>query len=377
MNAGPIPRALVLVGLMATGGCATLPSAAPTVGQVLAPPDTGPPIRVVDIGGPGGIGEMAAPAPDAWSIADAPPLSSALMPGDRISITVFEIGYALFGSPSAGRDGDAAEAPPGAGDQRLPVIELDDRGEVTLPYIGTVDALGRTTDELATEIEARLARVSQRPQVLVSVERGPMRSVVLSGDIRQPGRRPLTVARERLLDLIAEAGGPANRAADTQVRLTRGQVTAVERLDRIRVDGPANVRLAPGDHVELVRSTRTLTVLGAARSVAEIPFDSDQLTLAEALARAGGPLDERGDARGVFVFRHVIERDADGTMREVPVIYRLNLLDPRSYFAVQRFAMREKDVLLVANARSVQFGKLVQLLNQFVSPAVTVDILTR
>jgi polysaccharide export outer membrane protein len=255
-------------------------------------------------------------------------------------------------------------------------MEVGVSGTIAMPYIGPVRVLGRTAPEVARDIERRLHGLSQSAQVMVSVERGPGQSVVISGDVKTPGREPLTLAGERLLDAVALAGGPSSRAADTRVRLTRGNLTGDVRLDQLRVDSSANVRLAPGDHVELTRDVRSLTVMGAARTVSELAFESDDLSLAEAIARTGGPLDDRADATGVFVFRFE-SKIVDGQTKEVPVIYRLNLLDPRSYFASQRFHMQRKDVLLIANARSAQFGKLVQLLNTLVSPAITADLLLR
>jgi polysaccharide export outer membrane protein len=311
-----------------------------------------------------------------WTIGDAPGWSGQIAPGDILSVTVFEVGYGLFASPPTAGDATHAAAAPSAAGHTLPALEINQAGEIDLPYVGHVLVVGATAEQVSREIEGRLQGYSQRAQVVVTVTRGPGRTVLLSGDVRQSGRQPLSATGERLLDVIAQAGGPTNRAADTDVTLTRDGNNATIRLDRLQIDSPQNVRLAPGDHVALRRNVRSLTVLGAARTVSEVPFDSDQLTLAEALARAGGPLDERADATGVFVFRYVTRR-VDGHDVAVPTIYRLNLLDPRGYFAVQRFTMHEKDVLLIANARSAQFAKLVTLLNQFVSPAITVDLLTR
>lgn len=356
--------------LLAASACATLPAGAPTASQVVGPAATAG-IAVIDL-----VDTPTRPQPvslsePAWPIADAPPWSGEIAVGDALTVTVFEVGYALF-APSG--EGSAREgAPPAAGARTLPRMEVGESGAVTIPYIGAVHVAGRSSAAVGEEIRQKLRGLSQQAQVVVAVDRGPGRSVVTSGDVRNPGRQPLTLAGERLLDLIAQAGGPANRPADTRVRLVRGEQAAEIRLDQLRVDSPANVRLAPGDHVQLIRSVRSLTVLGSARNVAELAFDSDTLTLAEAIARSGGLADDRADATGVFVFRY--EAGADGAPK--PVIYRLNLLDPRSYFLSQRFAMREKDVLLVANARSVQFGKLVQLLNTLVTPAITVDLLTR
>lgn len=355
--------------LLAASACSTLPTGAPTVSQVVGPAATSgiAVIDIVDTPAPG----PAVPLAVAWPIADAAPWSGEIAVGDTLTVTVFEVGYALF-APS-GDAGTREGATPAAGARTLPKLEVGESGQVAIPYIGQVDVVGRPAAAVGAEIKRRLRGLSQSAEVVVAVDRGPARSVVTSGDVRNPGRQPLTVAGERLLDLIAQAGGPANRPADTRVRLVRDGQAAEIRLDQLRVDSPANVRLAPGDHVQLIRSVRSLTVLGSARNVAELAFDSDRLTLAEAIARSGGLADDRADATGVFIFRY--EPGPDGEPR--PVIYRLNLLDPRSYFLSQRFEMREKDVLLVANARSVQFGKLVQLLNTLVTPAITVDLLTR
>lgn len=365
----PDPRRLIpLALLLLAPACATLPAAAPTAHQVTAPAAAAG-VTVVDIVDAPGLAAEAAPQAPAWPIADAAPADSAIALGDRVSVTIFEVGYALFG-------GSKDDAAPSAAGRTLPRMEVGESGSIDLPYVGAVPVLGRTPDAVTAEIERRLRGLSQNAQASVTIDRGPARSIVVSGDVKTPGRQPLTSAGERLLDVIAVAGGPTARAADTSVRLTRADQSAETRLDRLHVGDAANVRLAPGDRVELLRAVRSFTVLGAARTVSELPFDSDALSLAEALARAGGPLDSQADATGVFVFRYEPAM-VEGVRKELPVIYRLNLIDPRSYFAAQRFHMREKDVLLIANARSAQFGKLVQLLNTLVTPALTVELLTR
>lgn len=365
-------RCLAAVLAFAVSGCSMLPSGAPTVSQITRPAAPAG-IAIHDIVEMDAL-PAAPPTASDWPIGDAAPWSGEIVPGDLLTITVFEVGYTLFAAPS---DGPArGSGVPAASARALPRMEVAESGTVAIPYVGMVQAAGRPPASVAREIEQRLRGISQNAQVLVSVERGPAQSVVVSGDVRNPGRQPLTMAGERLLDVIAQAGGPANRPADTSVRLVRGGQSADIRLDRLRIDDLANVRLAPGDHIELRRGVRSVTVLGSARTVSELPFESDDLSLAEAIARSGGPLDDRADATGVFVFR--FEPSATpGDPRMVPVIYRLNLLDPRSYFASQRFAMQPKDVLLIANSRSAQFGKLVQMLNNLVSPAITVDLLTR
>jgi hypothetical protein len=93
------------------------------------------------------------------------------------------------------------------------------------------------------------------------------------------------------------------------------------------------------------------------------------VTLAEAVALAGGAHPQAGDARAIFVFR--LEAGADGG--EVPVVYHLDMMQGGSFFLAQRFAMQDKDVLYVGNAAANQPGKLVQLISQLFSPVVAVQ----
>lgn len=364
-------RALALSAALALTGCAGLPSGGPTVNQLLRPAQEtlGAPIRVVAVEAltlpPLPAGEVEAPP---FALPDAPPPADRILVGDQVAVTIFEVGVRLFGGDS----GERAAAAPVAAGQPLPPRVVGPDGRLTIPYGGSVAVAGRTPSEVEAAIEARLRGRSQAAQVLVAVTPGPAHAVTVSGDVRTPGRLPLSLAGERLSDAIAAAGGPAQRSADTLVSLTRDGVTATRRLDRLAPGSAADVRLAPGDRVTLIRQARSFTVLGATRTVAEVPFDSERVTLAEAIARAGGPLDDRADARGVFLFRFETEAG-----KEVPVIYRLDLINPQAYFAAQRFLVREKDVLFVANARSNSLQRFLALLNLLSAPAIGAAVVTR
>ena len=50
----------------------------------------------------------------------------------------------------------------------------------------------------------------------------------------------------------------------------------------------------------------------------------------------------------------------------------MNLDKPSSYFIAQRFAMRDKDVIFIANAKINQTRKLVELFNLLFTPVFTV-----
>jgi len=111
-------------------------------------------------------------------------------------------------------------------------------------------------------------------------------------------------------------------------------------------------------------------VLGGVGRQGQIPFEAWRLSLAEAMAKAGGVNDVQGDPAAVFLYR--------GEMREVaerlgidcskfsgpiiPVIYNLNLRDPAGFFLAANFEVRNKDVIFIANATSVEVTKFLTFL---------------
>jgi polysaccharide export outer membrane protein len=120
-----------------------------------------------------------------------------------------------------------------------------------------------------------------------------------------------------------------------------------------------------------------------------VPFEADRVTLADAVGQAGGLLDLRADATGVFVFRYedpqyfqAIEQMTpqdlglpNATAAGVPVVYQLDFKDPRGFFAAQRFLMRDDDVLYVSNATGTDLQKLLSIFSGSVSSAAAATTL--
>ena len=200
-------------------------------------------------------------------------------------------------------------------------------------------------------------------------------TILLSGDAKSNGRVPLTVSNESLTDIITLAGGPTHAPADTLVRVTRHNDRAEERLDTLEDDPEDNIVVEPQDHVHLQFMPRTYMVFGAAGRVTQAPFDVAHLSLAEAVARSGGLDDQRANPEALFLFRFENPTIAKAlgqppATTPVPVIYRVNMRDPQNFFLLQRIAMRDKDLIYVANARTVQLFKFLQIINAIFTPVV-------
>lgn len=308
--------------------------------------------------------------------------SIALRPGDVINISIFETGGpSLFSSPVQANPALAAQPDQTSSASRtttLPNQIVETNGKVLIPFGGAVAVAGKTPAEAARAIEHSLASQVINPQVIVSLVSGGANTASVGGEANKPGLVQLSLRGERLLDVVAMAGGSRFPAVDTDVRVQRGGQISVVPLQRIISHPEDNIFVRPRDAIVLVRNPKTFSVMGAAQKVSQFSFDTERVSVAEAVARAGGPVDTVGALSGVYVFRYepadkaqrilaadpkAIDPDAPsppGSGR-VPIIYKMNLAEPEGYFAAQTMPIQDKDVVLVTNAEGTQLLKAFAL----------------
>jgi polysaccharide export outer membrane protein len=316
-----------------------------------------------------------APAAPGSTLANMPPPPTDLLgPGDVLNITVYEAGVSLFGTAlRTAATAGSTTVDTASSAERLPPVRVDDYGYVKVPFVGRIRAAGHTAGELQAIIQNGLRGMSQDPQVLVSIGQSITNSVILAGEVAKPGRLVLSTNRESLVDTIALAGGYRGDAKDAVARVQRDGQTFEIRLSDLLDMPQQDVAIAPGDRITLVSRPQSFSVLGAPNKAEEIAFPRSHLTLAEAVALAGGANPNAGDAGAVFVFRYVPQ--PNGT--EEPIVYHLNMMQPGAYLLSQRFIMRDRDVLYVGNARANQLSKFVQLLSQLFVPVATARAVTQ
>lgn len=263
---------------------------------------------------------------------------------------------------------------------RIPVQMVGADGGITIPYAGRIVAAGHTPHEVESAVERRLAGKAVGPQALVMVLGSPANLVTVTGEAINGKRVPLNPGGDRLLDVIAAAGGAHASVHDTFVELSRDGVTASAPLALLVEHPEQNIFARPGDVLTLVQRPQTFSVFGATGKNAAITFDRDRLTVAEALAKSGGLDDQAADPRAVFLFRY--EPDsvvkalgqplaADAPKGLSPVAYRFDLNDAKSYLLTKQFPVRDKDVVFVANAELQPVYRFFTALQNVTGPVVT------
>lgn len=367
----PAALQLALAALLAAmlAGCTTLGAAGPSSGQV----------RKIDgadySGGQIALVELD---PQTWQrvaafeqsrslaqrLGDSGAGAMLIGPGDVLDIALWEAPPAvLFGGGGVipGLD---------AGAQNRAVVQqvVDGTGAITVPFAGRIEVGGRTPAEVERAIVTRLTGRANDPQVSVRLTQNDSRNVTVLGEVAQSRRVPLGPRGERLLDIIASAGGTRQPVHQSTVQVSRGGTSAVMPLDAIIADPAQNIRMQPEDVVTVQHQPYSFIALGAVARSAEIPFEGRGISLAQALARMGGLRDNKANIRGVFIFRledpAVLTPEMRGATPttddgRVPVVYRLDLSDARGFFVAQDFMIRDQDVIYVSTAPGAEIREFL------------------
>jgi polysaccharide export outer membrane protein len=175
-----------------------------------------------------------------------------------------------------------------------------------------------------------------------------------------------------VLDAVSAVGGTNDPLDRTTIQLTRGDIVRRMAAEDIIADPRNNVVLASGDVITALYQPYSFTVLGAAGKNEEVRFEATGLTLSQALGRVGGLRSDTADPKGVFVFRWQRPTNpttgAQAAGQGVPVIYRIDLKQPATYLAAQKFEMEDGDVLYVSNSPVSDFQRFVSLVATSILP---------
>jgi polysaccharide export outer membrane protein len=295
--------------------------------------------------------------------------------GDSLEVNLWEAPpAALFGGGAI----DPRGTPGTVRATTLPEQVVDREGFISVPFAGRIRAAGMTPQALETEIVRRLKGKANQPEALVRVLRNASSNVTVVGEVTNSLRMPLTAGGERLLDALAAAGGVRQPVSKMTLQVTRGSQFYAMPMDSVIRDPLQNVPLRAGDVITALFQPLSYTALGATGRNEEVSFEAQGISLAQALARSGGLLDTRSDPQGVFIFR-LEKADALDWPRQpaattpeglVPVVYRINLKNPNSFFVMQSFGINNRDVLYVSNAPIAELQKFLNVVFSITYPVI-------
>lgn len=382
-------RLIAVAPLMSLAACASLGASGPTTKSVRAAAQQAvenADIKIIPIDAAVARRLQSSIEPILFSdaLGDSPAEAIVIGSGDVLQVSIWEAPPAvLFGATSALGMGEPVASALGtsnvARQNSLPEMIVDADGMVRIPFAGSIRAAGRSPQQVEREIVARLARKAHLPEVAVRIARNASSAVTLVGDVVNNTQVSVSPRGERLLEVIASAGGVKQSVDKTVIQITReGRVISLP-LAAVINDPRQNIRLRPNDVVTVVSQVFSFTALGETATSSEVPFEGTGITLAEALGRAGGLKADRADVGGVFVFRledpaaldsvtaATARRTLDG---RIPIVYVADLSNPANMFVAQMFPIRDKDVLYVSRAPLTDLQRFVGVLASIAFPVL-------
>lgn len=235
-------------------------------------------------------------------------------------------------------------------------------GTFFFPYAGTLQASGLTTDQLRRELTRRLTRVMPDPQVDVSVLRYASQKVSFNGAFQRAAALPVSSEPLSLPDALGRAGLDLANGDLSAAVLTRDGRRYPLDLDAIAQAGidMSRVYLRANDQLQVPYNHRSkVYVMGEVLQSRAIPMRSASISLADALAQAGGLSQTSARASAIYVVREAAPAAAG---RRAVDVFQLDANAPETLVLADRFPVRSGDMVYVDTARISRWNRFISQL---------------
>lgn len=230
-------------------------------------------------------------------------------------------------------------------------------GSLFYPYVGTIDAAGKTIEQLRSIISSRLSKVVAEPQVDVSILRFVSQKVVLSGAFGRTGQVPITNTPLSLLDAVGQGSvqvGTADISGLVLKRDGREYVIDLDTLNR-KNSNLHSLYLKDGDQLHLpYNDQKKIYVLGEVVSTRALTFMGSNMNLTDALGSVGGLRQETSSGKEVYVIRGV-ENLSDEPVK----VFQIDLKSPSAFALAQHFKLQPQDVVYVGPADVTRWNRFI------------------
>ncbi|MGH2406023.1 MAG: SLBB domain-containing protein [bacterium] len=208
-----------------------------------------------------------------------------LGPGDTIEI-------AFFGDPDLSR-----------------AVTIKPDGMIALSLIGDVKAAGMTTTQLAAHLVKLYSKYKKAPSISVGVTQFRVDRFYILGQVNRPGEYEIRHGIG-ILELLASAGGPTNRADLAKAVIIRNgkETIQLDLLTAIATSKSPNVQVAPKDVLFVPETDRRMVVLGQVNRPGSYELLEGQ-RVTDLIAAAGG-ITQRA-ATGGFLVRGTAQVPVD------------------------------------------------------------------
>jgi len=252
-----------------------------------------------------------------------------------------------------------------AGSQQTPTLAgrtVQGDGSLFYPYIGKVEASGKTPAQIREEVSSRLARYIESPQVDVSVLTFASQRAWVTGAAQQSAPIPISTSPLTLSDAISQAGFNASVADLSAVQLSRDGSTYVIDVEGLAAKtGGRPLYLKDGDSIYVpFLDRKEIFVVGEVAQPGAFSFRTSDVSLNQAIGRARGLSQTTSNGNAVYVIRGSRDMQAEPSM-----IYHLEARSPVAFAVGSQFKLLPGDVVFVGAAGVTRWSRFVNQLLPF------------
>lgn len=234
-------------------------------------------------------------------------------------------------------------------------------GSIFYPYIGKVDAAGKSIEELRAIIAQRLAQYVDSPQVDLSVLRFASQKASLSGALAKAGPMPITTTPVSVVEALGAAEVDPLNADLSGLTLTRDgheYVLDMDALNAAKGSQLHNVYLKDGDQLYMPYNDRKkIYVMGEVLIPQAIKFKTKSMTLADVVGSVGGLNQTTANGNALYVIR-----GADNLETEPAKVYQLDAQSPVALAIATHFELKSQDIVYVGPAQVTRWNRLISQL---------------
>jgi polysaccharide biosynthesis/export protein len=235
---------------------------------------------------------------------------------------------------------------------------VDARGQLNYPYVGNVDAAGKTVEDVRRELTEKLGRYFREPQVAVRVIGFRSQRVYVDGAVHTAGSQDITDVPMTLALALAGSGGIPGNGDASQITIDRaGQRYPVSLASLAQAGhGLQDIYLRDGDRVHVAqRVDNPVFVAGEVGQPRAVPMHDGVLSLGDALALSGSVSQVGSNPRGVYVVR--MQSNA-----ATPKVFRLDAASPTGLALAGHFQLQSRDLVYVQTSGLMRWNRVMNLL---------------
>ena len=233
-------------------------------------------------------------------------------------------------------------------------------GTIFYPYIGQVDAAGKTIEELRSTIAERLKQYVDSPQVDLSVLRFASQKAILAGAVLKAGPLPITTSPLSVIEALGAAEVDPQNADLSGLTLNRDGREYILDMDALNSSGSQlhHVFLKDGDQLYLPYNDRKkIYVMGEVLVPQAIKFKTKNMNLADVIGSVGGMNQTTSNGNALYVIR-----GADNLETEPAKVFQLDAKSPTALAIATHFELKPQDIVYVGPAEVTRWNRLISQL---------------